>query len=76
MIQDTNYVPTQKLLLKINSQKLTAKTCDVIFTNRAYHLKRRNQQAARNLYNRVILAAGNSSAPTNQETRNGSRGRE
>lgn len=40
LIQDTNYAPTQKLLLKINSQKVNAKMSDVIFISRTNHLKR------------------------------------
>lgn len=71
LIQDANYVPTQKLLLKRNSWKVTAKTSDTIFTTRTYHLKREGNKADRNLYNHVILIAWNSSASIDQVARNG-----
>lgn len=57
LIQDANYVPIQKLLLKRNSWKVTAKTSDTIFIARTYHLKREDKKADRNLYNNVILTA-------------------
>ena len=76
LIKDANYVPTQKLLLKINSQKVNCKTSDVLFTNRTYHLKREGKNTDRNLYNHVIVTAWNSSASIDQEARNGKGGGE
>lgn len=70
LIQDANYASTQKLLSKRNSWKVTAKTSDTIFTARTYHLKREGKTADRNLFNRVILTAWNSSASIDQVARN------